>query len=112
MEATLLNALQHCQKTELAFKLIFDTHSEDLTAIDIAGSARVQDSMAQPRTAGFTWKPGSESSHHRDGILTVLAVPLAGSVWLRLSLSSIFGTNRVFDWGEDLLAHDLPWSCV
>lgn len=108
VDATFVNALEHCRKSELAFKLVLDTHSVDLMAINLAGSARVETSSGQTRTTGFVWKPGSESSHHRDGILTVPAVPLAGAAWLRLTLSSIAGSNRVFEWQADLLAHDLP----
>ncbi len=107
-DATLLNALEHCRKADLVFKLVFDTHSVDLTAIDIARSARVENSSVQSATSGFTWKPGSESSHHRDGNLTLPAGSLADADWLRLTLSSIAGSDRTFEWQRNFLKHDLP----
>ncbi len=93
---------------ELAFGLVFDTHSVDLLAFDIAAAARVETSDGAELTAGFAWAPGSEGSHHRDGVLTAPAPPLDGASWLRLTIDEVAGVDRVFEWDETFLVHDLP----
>ena len=108
VSSVLRNALTHCVKAELAFALVFDTHSVDLLAIDIATSARIETSAAADITGALAWAPGSESSHHRDGVLTAPAPSLDGVAWLRLVISDIAGVDRVFEWDATLLAHDLP----
>ena len=37
--ATLLNALEHCKKEEVAIRLVLDTHTVDLLGYDIAAEA-------------------------------------------------------------------------
>lgn len=106
--ATLLNALEHCAKDELAFRLVLDTHTVDLLAYDIIAEAYVDTSNGTTVAEGFVWEGGSESSHHRDGVLHVAAPPLAGADWLRLTLPGIVGVDRTFEWDSELLAHDLP----
>ncbi len=106
--ATLLNALEHCEKEELAIRLVLDTHTVDLLAYDIVAEAYVDTSNGATLAQGFVWEGGSESSHHRDGVLRVAAPPLAGAAWLRLTLPGIAGVDRTFEWDSDLLAHDLP----
>ena len=106
--ATLLNALEHCAKDELAFRLVLDTHTVDLLAYDMIAEAYVDTSNGTTVAEGFVWDGGSESSHHRDGILRVVAPPLAGAEWLRLTLPGVAGVDRTFEWDSELLAHDLP----
>jgi hypothetical protein len=106
--ALLRNALEHCAKPELTFGLVFDTHSVVLLGLDIPAAARVQTSAGAMLSGGFVWTPGSESSHHRDGLLTVTAPPLAGVTWLRLTVVGVAGVDRAFEWDASLLAHDLP----
>ena len=106
--ATLLNALEHCKKDEVAIRLVLDTHTVDLLGYDIAAEASLDTSNGSVGDQGFVWEGGSESSHHRDGILRVAAPPLAGAAWLRLTLPGVAGVDRMFEWNAELLAHDLP----
>lgn len=106
--ATLRNALEHCTKAELAFGLVFDTHSVDLLAVDITASTTIETSNGGQLDGALTWSPGSESSHHRDGVLTAPAPVLDGADWLRLTIAEVAGVDRVFEWDASLLAHDLP----
>lgn len=106
--AILLNALEHCAKDELAFRLVLDTHTVDLLAYDIIAEAYVDTSNGTTVAEGFVWEGGSESSHHRDGVLRFAAPPLAGADWLRLTLPGVAGVDRTFEWDSVLLAHDLP----
>lgn len=107
--STLLrNALEHCAKPDLTFDLVLDTHSVDLLAIDLAASARIETSSGGAIDNGLTWAPGSESSHHRDGVLTAPEPALDGAEWLRLTIAEVAGVDRVFEWDASLLAHDLP----
>lgn len=106
--ATLLNAIEHCAKDELAFRLVLDTHTVDLIAYDIVAEAYVDTSNGTTVAEGFVWEGGSESSHHRDGVLRVAAPLLAGADWLRLTLPGVASVDRTFEWNSELLAHDLP----
>jgi hypothetical protein len=106
--ALLENALEHCRKPELAFALVFDTHSVDLLAIDVVRSARVDTSLGGSVATGLDWSPASESSHHREGVLTTASPPLEGAAWLRLTIADVAGTDRIFEWDASFLAHDLP----
>ncbi len=108
VDATLLNALQHCAKPEIAFKLVLDTHSVDLLGIDLLASARLETDGGELVTDGFGWTPVSETSHHREGTLTAPAPPLLGAAWLRLTVQDVGGVDRVFEWDATYLAHDLP----
>lgn len=108
VSVTLRNALEHCAKSELAFGLVFDTHSFDLLGIDIAASARIETSTGGELGGDLTWSPGSESSHHRDGVLTAPAPALDGAEWLRLTVADVAGVDRVFEWNASFLAHELP----
>jgi hypothetical protein len=108
VSAVLRNALAHCAKPEIAFGLVFDTHSVDLLAFDIAASARVETSTGAEISADLAWAPGSESSHHRDGVLSAPTPPLDGASWLRLTIADVAGVDRIFEWDETLLGHDLP----
>lgn len=107
VSATLRNALARCAKEEVVFALVFDTHSLDLTAIDVRAASTVQTSLGGG-VADLVWEPGSVSSHHVDGTLRGTAPPLSGASWLRLTVRDVAGTDRVFEWDETLLAHDLP----
>ena len=107
VQATLLNALTHCAKDELAFELVFDTHSVDLSAIDVMASSMLETNTGAA-VADLRWEPGSVSSHHVDGLLRGAAPPLAGVSWLRLTVRSVAGVDRIFEWDETFLAHDLP----
>ena len=106
--ARLENALRHCAKDELAFELVLDTHSVDLLDIEMTGAARIETSRGDAPATGFAWAPGSESSHHRDGALTIEAPPLEDATWLRLTVADVAGVDRIFEWDATLLAHDLP----
>jgi hypothetical protein len=106
--ATLLNALENCEKEELEIRLVLDTHTVDLLSYDIVAEASVNTSNGAIVDEGFAWEGGSESSHHRDGILRVTAPSLAGAAWLRLTLPGVAGVDRIFEWDAGLLAHDLP----
>lgn len=106
--ATLLNALEHCKKDKVAIEIVLDTHTVDLLGYDIVAAASLETSNGAVVEAGFMWEGGSESSHHRDGVLRVAAPPLAGAAWLRLTLPALAGVDRVFEWDAELLAHDLP----
>lgn len=106
--AILLNALEHCEKEEVAIRLVLDTHAADLLGYDVAAEASLDTSDGAAVDQGFVWEGGSESSHHREGILRVAAPPLVGAEWLRLTLPGVAGVDRTFEWGADLLAHDLP----
>jgi hypothetical protein len=108
VDATLLNALQHCAKGAVSFRVVLDTHSVDLLAIDLLAAARVTTDLGAELAGAFVWEPLDESSHHRDGILSVAAPPLEGAGWLRLTLFEIAGVDRTFEWDEALLTHDLP----
>lgn len=101
--AAFLNAVDGCSSDELRFKLVLDTHSVALDAIDLPGSALVETSLGGQISSGFRWAGGSESSHHRDGVLSVAAPALAGASWLRLTLVGIGGVDRIFEWDGSLL---------
>lgn len=102
--AAFLNAVDGCWTGELRFKLVLDTHSVALDAIDLPASARVETSLGAQVSSGFLWAGGSESSHHRDGVLSVAAPSLAGSSWLRLTLLGIAGVDRTFTWDGSSLS--------
>jgi hypothetical protein len=108
VDATLLNALEHCAKPALSFRLVLDTHAVDLLSIDLEAIARVVTSTGTTVATGFAWSGTDESSHHREGVLAVAAPPLEGAAWLRLTLEGVAGVDRSFEWDETLLAHDLP----
>ncbi len=108
VKATLLNALEHCPKQTIAFELILDTHSVDLLGIDVAASARLEASSGESVMEGFTWTPTSESSHHRAGTLAASALQLSGAEWLWLTIEGVAGSDRVFEWDESLIVHDIP----
>lgn len=98
--AVFLNVVDGCGTDELRFKLVLDTHSVALDAIDLPASARLETSLGVQVSSGFSWAGGSESSHHRDGVLSVAAPSLAGASWLRLTLLGIAGVDRTFTWDE------------
>lgn len=103
VDAILLNALEGCPKDRLRFKLVLDTHSVALDAIDLPGSAVVETSLGGKVPGAARWTGGSESSHHRDGVLEVNAPSLVGVAWVRLSLRGIAGVDRSFEWDAGAL---------
>jgi hypothetical protein len=102
VDVVLLNAVDGCRNV-LRFKLVLDTHSFPLLALDLPASARLESSSGIVVTSGFSWVGSSESDHHREGILGAASANLAGSAWLRLTVKGIAGVDRTFEWDSTSL---------
>lgn len=97
-------------KDQLRFKITLDTHSVDLMQYDLTKLAVVRTSTGVSVESGFRWEAGSESSHHRSGILK-LANQLDGKAlfdesteYVELELKEIGVSSRIFKWTKQELS--------
>lgn len=67
-------------------ELKLDTHSGDLSSINLVGSAGLDTARGVLRPEA--WVPREDGSHHRDGVLVFRRPDIAGAVTLSLKLES------------------------
>jgi len=116
VDATFLNPLLKPQEAagKLVFKIALDTHSGDLMAYDLTKRAVLRTSEGLAVEKSFTWEPQSESSHHRVGLLRVVALaegkPIItqGTTYMELELKAIGTPSRLFKWEEAFLGKTKP----
>jgi YVTN family beta-propeller protein len=97
-------------KDQLTFKIALDTHAGDLMQYDLTQLAVLRTSTGVNVDSGFIWEPGSESSHHRSGVLKLTGdvtgkILLAESTeYLELELKGIGVPSRTFKWTKQELS--------
>ncbi|MCL4440051.1 MAG: hypothetical protein M1609_05545 [Firmicutes bacterium] len=99
-DVTFLTPQGKASDNKLTFRIRLNTHMVPLSSYDIAKSAAVSSPTGIAAT-GFSWKPESEQSHHRSGLLTVPNNGLWGpnTEWLSLELKNLAGMpSREFRW--------------
>jgi hypothetical protein len=80
----------------ISFKLVLDTHSQDLTD-DVAKSSVVVDSTGR-RYEPIAWEGAAPGGHHREGLLRFSSVE-AGTAAIELHLQRVGeSAPRVFRW--------------
>ncbi len=103
---TFMNPLLTPEETagKLVFKVALDTHTGDLSQLDLTKLAVLRTSEGAVVNQGFTWEPLSESSHHRLGLLkleaTFQGAPLItkDTKYIELELQEIGVPSRLFKW--------------
>lgn len=73
----------------LAFRLAMETHSGDIMAYNPAEGAKLVTADGRTITAGFSWTPESENSHHRFGILSLPDKDGEGNPYVEADSSSL-----------------------
>ncbi len=100
---------------QLQFKIALDTHSGDLMQYDLTKQAILRTSAGMIVDSGFIWERGSESSHHRSGVLTLAVdlnpspIPTKSGDYLELELRDIGAPSRTFRWTQQEIS-DEPLS--
>ncbi|MBI3661171.1 hypothetical protein HY230_11970 [Candidatus Acetothermia bacterium] len=94
----------------LVFKVTLNTHTIDLSKLDLTKLASLRTSTGFTIAEGFTWEPvGQESGHHRTGLLKIGATsegkPLITkeTKYIELELKDIVVPSRLFKWEGDYL---------
>jgi YVTN family beta-propeller protein len=101
--------LRDADDEAIAFRLVLDTHAGDLLRYALTDLATIETGDGTIVSGPFAWESGSDTSHHREGVLR-LAAPAPAS-WrtgpLRLVLRDVGIDERVFEW-DAIAAAETP----
>ena len=107
VKVTYMNPLLTPEETsgKLVFKVALDTHTVDLSKLDLTKLATLRTNAGLAITEGFTWEAiGQASSHHRTGLLKIAdtmdgkAIVTSETQSLELELKEIAVPSRIFTW--------------
>lgn len=104
VKVTFLNPLLKPEAEKLIFKVALDTHTVDLSQLDLTKLAVLRTGEGVVVNKGFTWEPESESSHHRAGLLKLDATfegkPLItkDTKYIELEMKEVGVPSRIFKW--------------
>ncbi|WP_422444493.1 hypothetical protein [Thermoanaerobacterium sp. DL9XJH110] len=102
VDVAFLNILKP-QEKDLAFYVVMNTHTVDLSSYDI-GSVAVLSNGQETVSRGFTWEPISDDGHHRSGILRVKNNGIFNekTKFIELNLRGIAGVlDRKYRWDNN-----------